>query len=80
MNIFDKITDAEWKNASRLGRPARDEYEFLFRNEAMARLNPKGFRTPPKEPRVDASGMTRGDRKRQMRERTKRHRAKGGAA
>ncbi|MCO6407330.1 hypothetical protein [Hoeflea alexandrii] len=94
MNIFDKITAAEWKSASRLGSPARNEYEFLLRNEAMARLNPNGFRTPPKEPRIDASGKTRGDRKRQRRDRINWHpivppqhlhsaarrRAKGGAA
>lgn len=70
MNIFDKMVSRDWDAARRLGCPAATEAERLRRVEAMAAMNPSGFRTPAKQPRRDAQGKTRGDRKREARTRT----------
>lgn len=69
MNIFEKIVFGEHARAARLGAPSADVGEFLRRWQAMAAMNPKGFRTPPKEPRERRDGKTRGDLKREARAR-----------
>lgn len=70
MNIFRRLVAKEWNKATRLGCPAGSDAESLQRRGAMALLNPNGFRTPPKIPRVDSQGLTRGDRKRAARQAT----------
>jgi hypothetical protein len=66
MNIFQQVLDKEHDTDRRLGMPlsgiARER-----RLNAMAVMNPKGFRTPAKDPAKDSQGRTRGQRKRALR-------------
>jgi hypothetical protein len=66
MNIFNKIILAEIEKISRLGCPSADEGERLRRMNTMAAsTGGRGFRVPPKAPRVHPTfGTTRGERKR----------------
>ena len=67
MNVFQRLFARQVANDYLLGLPSIDEAHQKRRLNAMASLNPKGFRTPPKTPRTDAQGLTRGDRKRRRR-------------
>lgn len=64
MNIFKRVADKHEGDGTRLGFPAKDEGQRMRRDAAMAHMNPNGFRQPKKEPKVDAQGLTRGQRKR----------------
>jgi hypothetical protein len=65
MNIFNEIAARENANDYRLGMPAANSAHFDRRMTAMAQLtNQKGFRLYPKQPKRDAQGLTRGDRRR----------------
>ncbi|THK38144.1 hypothetical protein EHS39_11730 [Ensifer sp. MPMI2T] len=67
-NIFDKIVANEYANDTRLGLPSADNGHHSRRLNAMAIMRGwNGFRTPAKEPKKDAQGMTRGDRRRAAR-------------
>lgn len=55
MNIFDKLANA-----------GLAQY-FQSRLNTLARVNPKGFRSFAKTPRVHANGKTRGEMKREAR-------------
>lgn len=63
MNIFQRLMGRKYIEAARLGCPAVDEESRTFRLHHMAQLNPSGFRTPPRGPRVvdAATGETRAD-------------------
>lgn len=63
-NIFTKL--ARSQESIRIGCPEKNEGERLRRWNAMASMNPNGFRTPKSEPRKDAQGKTRGMRKREL--------------
>lgn len=69
MNIFNRILFRDHRQSLRIGNPlGRDSGPFLARMNSLAMLREgRGFRTPPKQPAVDAQGMTRGDRKRALR-------------
>lgn len=69
MNIFEKIAFGEAARSVRLGCWSANEADRLRRIEAMAAMNPKGFRAPPKEPRLIRDGKTRGELKREARAR-----------
>lgn len=65
MNIFDKIMFKQAEQETRLGNPLRDTAAIQRRLTNFAQImGGKGFRTPKKSPRVNAQGLTRGDRKR----------------
>ncbi|SDJ25862.1 hypothetical protein SAMN05428983_0860 [Agrobacterium fabrum] len=65
MNIFDKIVGDQAALETSLGAPLRDTMAIQRRLTHFAALTGgRGFRTPKKVPKVDAQGMTRGDRKR----------------
>ena len=65
MNIFDEIAAREHANDYRLGMPSANSAHFDRRMTAMAQLtNGKGFRLYPTQPKRDAQGLTRGDRRR----------------
>lgn len=65
MNPFAKILNAESVSATRLGNPSEDYASQQRRLTAMATMTgTHGFRVPPVEPKTDAQGKTRGDRKR----------------
>ncbi|QNP78383.1 hypothetical protein [Agrobacterium tumefaciens] len=65
MNIFDKIVGEQTERETSLGAPLRDPLAIQRRLSHFAALTgSRGFRTPKKTPKVDAQGMTRGDRKR----------------
>ena len=66
MNIFNRIINDEFDADRRLGN--RNIGSPTRRMEIMARMNPKGFRTPRQEPRVVRDGKTRGELKRERRE------------
>lgn len=69
MNIFNRILNREFRQSVTLGNPlGRDSGPFLARMNQLATMrNNRGFRTPPLEPRKDAQGLTRGERKRVLR-------------
>ena len=68
MNVFNKVLAAEAEAATRLGNPSDNSASFHRRMNAMATMTgTHGFRVPPMEPRKDAQGKTRGDRKRASR-------------
>ncbi|NNH56951.1 hypothetical protein HLI01_09035 [Rhizobium laguerreae] len=70
MNIFDRTVADEYANDTKLGMPSTDEGHFARRMALMDRVKGgKGFRTPAKEPAVRANGKTRGQMKREARER-----------
>ena len=64
MNIFSKVAQKYEGDATKLGCRSKDEGHKNRRMAAMAAMNPNGFRQYKKEPRLDAQGMTRGQRKR----------------
>lgn len=65
MNIFDKIVGEQTARETTLGSPLHDRLAIQRRISHFASLTgTKGFRIPKKTPKVDAQGMTRGDRKR----------------
>lgn len=65
MTIFSEIAAREHANDCRLGMPAANSAHFDRRMTAMAQMtNQKGFRLYPKQPKRDAQGLTRGDRRR----------------
>jgi len=65
MNIFQTIMLDQSKIETSLGCPAGDHLAIIRRQSHFANLTKgKGFRTPPKTPRVNAQGLTRGQRKR----------------
>lgn len=68
MTIFNKVLDRLFKEAVSLGRPATD---FAFRQEQMFNMNPKGWRMPKKAVRLDAQGLSRGDKKRIARDKAR---------
>lgn len=68
-SIFSRLVARERAWDFLLGTPAPDEAARDRRLQAMAALNPAGFRQPKKEPKTDAQGRTRGDRKRLSRAR-----------
>jgi hypothetical protein len=69
MNIFQKIMQDQGKLERSLGNPLRDPAAIERRLNVMATMTGgKGFPIPPKTPRVDAQGRTRGERKRAARQ------------
>lgn len=65
MNIFDKIVGDQTSLETSLGAPLHDTMAIQRRLTHFAALTGgRGFRIPKKVPKVDAQGMTRGDRKR----------------
>jgi len=69
MNAFNKVIEAEFANDTKLGIPLYDPVLINRRLTFFSRLtNGKGFRIPPKEPKKNDQGLTRGDRKRMARE------------
>lgn len=64
MNIFQYLASRDYDIA--VGVPGQLAMDRRFAAYA-AMTGGKGFRTPPKQPRRDAQGRTRGDRKRAMR-------------
>lgn len=70
MTIFNAIAAREHANDTKLGMPSTDPMHYARRRTIMEKLaGGKGWRTDPKEPKKDAQGLTRGDRKRAARER-----------
>lgn len=68
MNVFNKILQNEAVAATSLGNPSADYAAHRRRMNAMATMTgTRGFSVPPMEPRKDAQGFTRGDRKRAIR-------------
>ncbi|SFB52629.1 hypothetical protein SAMN03159496_04673 [Rhizobium sp. NFR07] len=68
---FQKVLDKEHENDSKLGMPSTSLEHHVRRLTLMERLaGGKGWRDPKKEPRRDAQGLTRGQRKRALRETT----------
>lgn len=64
-NVFEKLAAREHENDTKLGMPATDQAHHDRRLHLMSMLRGgKGFGTPAKQPRKDAQGLTRGDRKR----------------
>lgn len=67
-NALAKVLAAEANAATRLGNPSDSVAAFHRRMNAMATMTgTHGFRVPPLEPRTDAQGKTRGQRKRAAR-------------
>ncbi len=67
MNIFKRIVAKEHETDTRLGMPLYD-VAHKRRLDAMSRMTGgNGFPTPAKDPRKDAQGRTRGERKRALR-------------
>lgn len=70
MNIFDQAVADYHANDFKLGMPSTDEGHRVRRLTVMEKLTGgKGFRQPAKEPAVRANGKTRGEMKREARER-----------
>lgn len=64
-NIFQRISASEQANDFKLGMPSTDEAHRARRLTLMETLTDgKGFRIPAKEPKRNAAGLSRGDRKR----------------
>lgn len=69
-NIFNEIVAGEHANDTKLGLPSTDPTHAARRRTIMEHMaGGNGWRTPPKEPKRDAQGLSRGDRKRLARER-----------
>lgn len=69
MKAFDAVVAREHENDTKLGMPSTDAGHFHRRMAVMQQMTGgAGFSPMPKEPRKDAQGMTRGDRKRALRE------------
>lgn len=66
MNIFNKLAAEEQDIAVGVAGKLAVDRRFAA---LAAMTGGKGFRVPPKQPRRDAQGMTRGDRKRAARRR-----------
>ncbi len=66
MNVFEKLAEAERKLYVLLGVPL-GELNVGRMTLMRALRGGKGFQTEAKEPRKDAQGLTRGDRKRALR-------------
>lgn len=65
MKALAKILNAEAIAVTRLGNPSEDYGAQQRRLTAMATMTgTHGFRVPPLDPKTDAQGLTRGDRKR----------------
>lgn len=70
-NIFTTLANREHENDSKLGMPSTSLEHHVRRLTLMERLaGGKGWRNPKKESRRDAQGLTRGQRKRALREAT----------
>jgi hypothetical protein len=69
VNILSKIFSPKAKSEMTLGNPLSDLDGARSRRLMFfaAKTGGKGFREFPKEPRRDAQGMTRGERKRERR-------------
>lgn len=68
MKAFNDALAAEYGDDIKLGAPAKSRAQFDRRMAAMAAMTGgNGFRTPGKQPKTDAQGLTRGDRKRKAR-------------
>ncbi|RWN51427.1 MAG: hypothetical protein EOS04_24460 [Mesorhizobium sp.] len=68
MNALSRIITAEAVAVTRLGNPSQDYAAQQRRLTAMATMTgTHGFRVPQIEPKTDAQGLTRGDRKRAAR-------------
>lgn len=68
MKAFDAVVAREHENDTKLGMPSTDAGHFHRRMAVMEQMTGgNGFGKLPKEPRKDAQGMTRGDRKRALR-------------
>ncbi|NGO63924.1 hypothetical protein G6N76_09570 [Rhizobium daejeonense] len=73
-NIFTDLATREHDNDTKLGMPSTSLEHHIRRLTLMERLaGGKGWRVPAREPKKDAQGLTRGDRKRALRERTFAH-------
>lgn len=71
MGFFRRKVAAEQASEIHLGNPLRDFGAIARRMNAFYIMTGgKGFRQPPKTPRTDREGLTRGDRKRIWREAT----------
>ena len=64
MNIFTRTANLLEGGETLIGCPSKDEGHFERRMNAMAQMNPSGFRTPKRALKTDAEGNTRGMRKR----------------
>jgi hypothetical protein len=70
LNIFEKLAADYHANDFKLGMPSTDEGHRVRRLTVMEKLTGgRGFRQPAKEPAVRANGKTRGEMKREARER-----------
>lgn len=70
MNIFEKIFVGDRAAERRLGNPSADYAAQQRRLNVMATMTGSdGFRIPPMQPRVNADGTTRGQRKAKARAR-----------
>lgn len=68
MNAFAKVLEREYADDTKLGMPSKDATHRDRRLAAMSRMTGgRGFTTQPKEPRTNADGTTRGERKRKAR-------------
>lgn len=68
-NIFNDIVADYHANDFKLGIPSTDAAHFDRRKTVMEKLSGgTGWRSPAKEPKRDAQGLSRGDRKRLARE------------
>jgi len=65
MNIFETALQKEFAPVVTLGNPLNDDVAIYRRTAYFSHLTKgNGFRSFPKEPRKNADGLTRGDRKR----------------
>ena len=63
--VFDEIVADYHANDFKLGMPSTDDAHFDRRKTVMEKLSGgKGWRIPAKEPKRNAQGLSRGDRKR----------------
>jgi hypothetical protein len=68
VNIFDQIIARDADRETTLGNPLKDSVAIARRQNHFATLRDmKGFRIPPVQPKTNAAGLTRGDRKRAAR-------------
>ena len=69
MDVFERVLAKEHSTDSQLGVPLYLGTAWARRMNYMANLRGgDGFRVPALEPRKDAQGLTRGERKRKSRE------------
>ncbi|MEZ2132514.1 MULTISPECIES: hypothetical protein [unclassified Sinorhizobium] len=70
MNIFNEIVAEEYANDTKLGMPSTDAAHHSRRMNVMSKMTGgNGFRIPAKQPAPRANGKTRGEMKREARER-----------